>query len=61
MSSGREHSKAPEPLTDWKAKNMNCHQAGNIARHQSHSPSGKPRVGVVSRLKTHKTPEPLTY
>ena len=45
---------APQPLTDWKAKDRHCQQAGNTARYYSHSHAGEPWTGIVSRLETQQ-------
>src|SRR6266702_3105282 len=50
-SAGLEHREARQPLTNWRAKHRHRQQASN-ARHSSHSQSGEPRKGVVSRLQT---------
>ncbi|KAN0131047.1 hypothetical protein V8E53_011180 [Lactarius tabidus] len=54
LSAGQKHSKAPQPLTGWRAKDRHCQQARNTARHHSHSPTGEPRTGIVSRLEAQQ-------
>src|SRR6266702_3269333 len=51
-SAGLKRRDVPQPLTPWRAKDK-CHQqASNAARPSSHSPSGEPRTGVISKLQT---------
>ena len=54
LSAGQKHSKASQPLTSWRAKDRHCQQARNTVRHHSHSLSGEPRTGIVSRLETQQ-------
>jgi hypothetical protein len=54
LSADQKHSKAPQPLTDWRAKDWHYQQAINTARHHSHSLSGEPRTGIISRLETQQ-------
>ena len=54
LSTGLKHSKAQQPLTNWRAKDRHCQQAWNTGRHSSHLQSGEPRTGIVSRLKTQQ-------
>ena len=54
LSAGLKHTKAQQPLTDWRAKDRHCQQAGNTPRHSSYSLSEKSRTGVVNRLETHQ-------
>ena len=49
-SAGYNCSKAPHPLTDWRAKDRHDQQVRIPARHHSHSPTGEPRTGMISRL-----------
>ncbi|KAH9000679.1 hypothetical protein EDB86DRAFT_3242436 [Lactarius hatsudake] len=53
-SAGSKRSDALQPLTNWRAEDGRGQQARNAARHRSHSPTGEPRTGVVSRLETHR-------
>ncbi|KAH9054855.1 hypothetical protein EDB87DRAFT_1824953 [Lactarius vividus] len=53
-SAGWKHSEPREPLTSWRAEDRRRQQAGNTASHGSHSPTGEPRTGVVSRLETQR-------
>src|SRR6266702_2194266 len=39
-SAGSKPSKAPQPLTSWRAEDSRRQQARNPARHRSHSPTG---------------------
>ena len=54
LSASQKHSKTPQPLTDWRAKNRHCQQARNTARHHNHSHAGEPRTGNVRRLETQR-------
>ena len=54
LLAGQKHSKAPQPLTFWRAKDRHCQQARNIARHHSHSPTEEPRTGIFNRLETQQ-------
>ena len=54
LSPGQKHSKAPQPLTPWRGKDRHCQQARNTERHHSHSHTGEPRTGIVSRLETQQ-------
>jgi hypothetical protein len=54
LSAGQKHSKAPQPLTSWRAKDRHCQQARSTARHHSHSHTGEPRTGIVSRLEAQQ-------
>jgi hypothetical protein len=49
-SVGEKCSKAPEPLTVWKAKDRHHQLARIAARHHSHSQAGESRTGMISRL-----------
>ncbi len=50
LSSARTKSSSPQkPLTFWRAEDSHHQQGPNPAHHRSHSPSGDPRIGVVSR------------
>ena len=51
LSAGYNHSKAPQPLTHWRAKDRHCQQAKNTVGHHSHSLPEEPRTGIVNRLK----------
>ncbi|KAH9051713.1 hypothetical protein EDB87DRAFT_1582210 [Lactarius vividus] len=53
-SAGWKHSEPRQPLTNWRAEDRRRQQAGNIASHGSHSRTGEPRTGVVSRLETQR-------
>ena len=54
LTVGQKHSKAPQPLTSWRANDRHCQQARNTARHYSHSLPGEPMTGIVSRLETQQ-------
>src|SRR6266404_3152386 len=54
-SAGSKSSSPPKPLTSWRAED-GCHQQGpNLAHHQSHSLSGEPRTGIISRVQIQLT------
>src|SRR6266404_1410557 len=56
-SAGCKSSSPPKPLTNWRAKDR-CHQQGaNPAHHRSHSQTGEPRTGIVSRVQIQLTME----
>jgi len=55
-SAGSKSSSSQKPLTNWRAKDR--HQQGlNPAHHKSHSPTGEPRTGIVSRVQIQLTME----
>lgn len=54
LSVSQKHSKDPQPLTYWRARDGHCQQARNIARHHSHPLSGDPRTEIVSKLETQQ-------
>ena len=54
MSAGKKHSKAPQPLTFWRAKGGHCQHARNIEKHHSYSHAEEPRTGIVSKLETQQ-------
>jgi hypothetical protein len=49
-SAGQNCSKAPQPLTNWRAKDRHDQQTRIAAKHHSHSPTGEPMTGMISRL-----------
>src|SRR6266404_2699105 len=49
-SAGPKSSSPPKPLTFWRAKDRCCQQSPNPPHHGSHSLSGEPRTGIVSRV-----------
>ena len=53
-STGLKHSKAQQPLTNWRVDDRNPQQAGNTARNSSHSPTGEQTAGIISRLETQQ-------
>src|SRR6266404_542006 len=54
-SAGSKSSSPQKPLTFWRGKDK-CHQQGqNPAHHGSHSLSGEPRTGIISRVKIQLT------
>ena len=53
LSAGQKHSKPPQPLTYWRAKGRH-HQQARKTRHHSHSLTGEPKTGIVSRLETQQ-------
>src|SRR6267378_2534917 len=57
LSAGSKSSSPWKPLTDWRAKDRCCQQGPNPAHHGSHSLSGEPRTGVVSRVQIQLTME----
>src|SRR6266404_1586920 len=58
LSAGSESSSPRNPLTNWRAKDRHCQQGQNPAYHGTHSHSGEPRTGIVSRVKIQLTTEP---
>ncbi len=56
-SAGSKSSSQPKPLTFWRAKDRYCQQGPNPAHYQSHSLSGEPRTGVISRVQIQLTTE----
>ncbi len=57
LSAGSNSSSPQKPLTPWRAKNRHCQQGPNLSHHRSHSPTGEPRTGIVSRVKIQLTIE----
>ncbi|KAI9446899.1 hypothetical protein BJY52DRAFT_1420590 [Lactarius psammicola] len=53
-SAGLKRSEARQSLTNWRAEDRHRQQAGNAARHGSHSLPAEPRTGVVSKLETQR-------
>jgi len=56
-SAGSKYSSPQKPLTNWRAKDEHHQQGQNPAHHRSHSHSGEPRTGIVSRVKIQLTTE----
>src|SRR6267378_639397 len=56
-SAGCKSSSPPKPLTAWRAKDRHYQQSANPAHHGSHSPTGEPRTGVISRVQIQLTME----
>ncbi len=56
-SAGSKFTSLQKPLTFWRAKDRYHEQGQNPAHHRSHSPTGEPRTGVVSRVKIQVTTE----
>jgi hypothetical protein len=59
-SAGQNCSKAPQLLTHWRAKYRHDQQARIAARHHSHSQTGEPRTGMITRLELQQATQPLT-
>src|SRR6267378_1011825 len=57
LSAGSKSSSPQKPLTLWRAKDRCCQQGPNPAHYRSHSQTGEPRTGVVSRDKIQFTME----
>ncbi len=58
MSSAGSRSSSPQkPLTSWRAEDRHCQQGQNLTHHGSHSLSGEPRTGVISRVQIQLTME----
>ena len=49
-STGQNCSKAPQPLTNQRAKDGHYQQATIAAKYHNHSQAGEPRTGMISRL-----------
>src|SRR6266404_1645122 len=45
------------PLTSWRAEDSHCEQGPNPAHNRSHSQTGEPRKGVISRVQIQLTTE----
>src|SRR6266404_5778906 len=56
-SAGSKSSSPQKPLTSWRAKDRGCQQGPNQAHHRSHSLSGEPRTGIISRVQIKPTME----
>jgi len=48
---GSKYSSPQKPLTLWRVEDGHCQQGPNPAHHGSHSLSGEPRTGTISRVK----------
>ncbi len=57
VSSAGSKSSSPQTPTDWRAKDRHCEQGPNPAHHASHSLSGEPKTGVISRVQIQLTME----
>ena len=51
MSAGSKSSSPQRPLTSWRAKHRHCQQGQNPADNGTHSQTGEPWAGIVSRIK----------
>src|SRR6266404_2518053 len=51
QSAGSKSSSTWKPLTSWRSQDRGHQQGQNPAQHRSHSLSGEPRTGVISRVK----------
>src|SRR6267378_918618 len=51
LSAGSKSSSPWKPLTAWRAKDRHCQQGQNPAHLGSHSRTGEPRTGIVSKVK----------
>ncbi len=61
VSSARSKSSSPQkPLTFWRAEDRCCEQVPNPVHHRSHSLTGEPRTGIVSRVQSSSPQKPLT-
>ena len=60
LSAPLKHSKVSQSLTHWRVNGRHCKQARNMARHNSHSPTGESRTGIISKLETQQGQQPLT-
>src|SRR6266404_2244936 len=49
-SAGFKYNLPQKPLTSLRAKDRHCEQGPNPAHHGSHSQTGDPRTGIVSRV-----------
>ena len=49
-----KHSKAQQPLTNWRVEDRHHQEASNTARHSSHSQTGEQKTGIISRLQTQQ-------
>ena len=54
-------SKAPQPLTHWRAKDKYYQQARIVTRHHRHSLSGEPNIGMISKLELQQSITALTF
>ncbi len=57
LSAGSKSSSPWKPLTNWRAKDRHCQQGQNLTHHGSHSQTGEPSTGIVSRVKIQLTME----
>src|SRR6266404_2801816 len=56
-SAGSKSSSSHKPLTNWRARDRHCEQRPNPAHHRSHSHTGEPRTGIMSRVQIKVTME----
>src|SRR6266404_3783780 len=56
-SAGSKSSSPQKPLTCWRAEDMHHQQDPHLAHHRSHSQTGEPRTGSISRVKIKLTTE----
>src|SRR6266404_5588071 len=57
LLAGSKSSPLQKPLTNWRAEDRHYQQDPNPAHHESHSPTGEPRTGIVSRVQIQLTTE----
>src|SRR6266404_4302649 len=56
-SAGLKSSSPQKPLTNWRAKDKPHQQGQNPAHNKSHSLTGEPRTGIVSKVEMQLTME----
>ncbi len=56
-SAGCKSSSPQKLLTSWRVKDRHHQQGQNPAHHETHSPTGQPRTGIISRVKIQLTME----
>ena len=54
-SAGSKFSSPWKPLTSWRGEDRHHQQGQNPAHHRTHSPTGEPRTGVISRVQVQLT------
>ena len=57
LSANSKCSSPQKPLTCWRGENQGHQQGPNAAQHGSHSLTGEPRRGLVSRVQMQLTSE----
>ncbi len=57
LSAESKSTSPQKSLTVWRAEDRHHEQGPNPPHHRSHSPTGEPRTGIMSRVQIHLTTE----